>query len=197
MEAPPDAAQARLLALARAGDAQAFGQLVAAHQSRVRQQLRRLCHGDAARADDLAQDCFLQAWRALPGFRGDARLATWLHRIAYRCFLMQQRAAGPVAVSIDTGVSADVARSRWAAAPVPATPGIAPTASEPATTAPLLPPSTPASTGPSVDAGIRPRDLTRRRARRSPPMGPATRAHWPHPRPGADEGAARLPHRGP
>jgi cytochrome c556 len=44
---------AKLEALARAGDAQAFGQLVAAHQSRVRQQLRRLCHGDVARADDL------------------------------------------------------------------------------------------------------------------------------------------------
>jgi RNA polymerase sigma-70 factor (ECF subfamily) len=120
MEAPPDAAQARLLALARAGDAQAFGQLVAAHQSRVRQQLRRLCHGDAARADDLAQDCFLQAWRALPGFRGDARLATWLHRIAYRCFLMQQRAAGPVAVSIDTDVSADVAAAWVDPRPSPA-----------------------------------------------------------------------------
>ena len=120
MEAPPDAAQARLLALARAGDAQAFGQLVAAHQSRVRQQLRRLCHGDAARADDLAQDCFLQAWRALPGFRGDARLATWLHRIAYRCFLMQQRAAGPVAVSIYTDVSADVAAAWVDPRPSPA-----------------------------------------------------------------------------
>jgi RNA polymerase sigma-70 factor (ECF subfamily) len=99
-----DAAQARLLALARAGDAQAFGALVAAHQSRVRQQLRRLCQGDAARADDLAQDCFLQAWQALPGFRGDARLSTWLHRIAYRCFLMDRRrqpADGAVDLSSD------------------------------------------------------------------------------------------------
>ena len=108
METPPDAAQARLLALARAGDAQAFGQLVATHQSRVRQQLRRLCQGDTARADDLAQDCFLQAWRALPGFRGDARLATWLHRIAHRCFLMHQRAADPPALSIDDAMPADV-----------------------------------------------------------------------------------------
>jgi len=113
MEISSDAAQARLLALARAGDAQAFGQLVAAHQSRVRQQLRRLCHGDAARADDLAQDCFLQAWRALPGFRGDARLGTWLHRIAHRCFLMQQRAAGPATLSFDDAGPADMAAA-WA-----------------------------------------------------------------------------------
>ena len=98
----PDAPLARTLARARAGDAHAFGQLVVAHQSRVRQQLRRLCHGDTARADDLAQECFMQAWLALPGFRGDARLATWLHRIAYRCFLMDQRAADPPALSLDT-----------------------------------------------------------------------------------------------
>lgn len=103
----PDALQARMLDRARAGDAHAFGQLVVAHQSRVRQQLRRLCHGDAARADDLAQECFMQAWLALPGFRGDARLATWLHRIAYRCFLMDRRSAEPPALSLDDDDAAE------------------------------------------------------------------------------------------
>lgn len=88
-DADPDAA---VLARAQAGDARAFAQLVAAHQSRVRQQLRRLCHGDAALADDLAQDTFVQAWLALPGFRGEARVATWLYRIAYHRYLMDARA---------------------------------------------------------------------------------------------------------
>lgn len=97
----PDLVQAETLAQARAGDTAAFGRLVAAHQSRVRHQLRRLCHGDTARADDLAQEAFVQAWLALPGFRGDARFSTWLHRIAYRCFLMQQRAAGPAPRALD------------------------------------------------------------------------------------------------
>lgn len=74
-----------------AGDARAFEQLVRRHQGMVRAQLRRLLHGDAARADDLAQETFLLAWRKLHQFRGDARFATWLYRIAYFCFLQSVR----------------------------------------------------------------------------------------------------------
>ena len=76
---------------ARGGDRAAFGRLVKRHQSAVRLQLRRLTRGDAALADDLAQDTFLQAWTGLSGFRGEARLSTWLYRIAYRRFLMHCR----------------------------------------------------------------------------------------------------------
>ena len=79
------------LARARAGDRHAFARLVRAHQSRVRLQLRRLTHGDAALADDLAQETFVQAWLHLNDFRGDARLATWLHRIALTRFLQHVR----------------------------------------------------------------------------------------------------------
>ena len=79
------------LARARAGDRHAFARLVRAHQSRVRLQLRRLVHGDAALADDLAQETFVQAWLHLNDFRGDARLATWLHRIALTRFLQHVR----------------------------------------------------------------------------------------------------------
>src|SRR5471032_2586889 len=79
------------LALARRGDRQAFAKLVRAHQSRVRLQLRRLTRGDAALADDLAQETFVQAWLHLGDFRGDARLATWLHRIALTRFLQHVR----------------------------------------------------------------------------------------------------------
>ncbi len=82
---------AQWLARARAGDRHAFARLVRAHQSRVRLQLRRLTHGDAALADDLAQDTFVQAWLHLNEFRGDARLATWLHRIALTRFLQHVR----------------------------------------------------------------------------------------------------------
>src|ERR1700744_4985636 len=79
------------LAQARRGDRHAFARLVRAHQSRVRLQLRRLTHGDAALADDLAQETFVQAWLHLNDFRGDARLATWLHRIALTRFLQPAR----------------------------------------------------------------------------------------------------------
>lgn len=89
---PPDG---EWLARAQAGDAAAFSQLVRRHQVRVRGQLARLTHGDRHRADDLAQQTFVQAWRALGSFRGDARVSTWLHRIAYTCFLQDERARRP------------------------------------------------------------------------------------------------------
>ena len=79
------------LARARRGDRRAFARLVEAHQSRVRLQLRRLARDDAALADDLAQETFVQAWLHLADFRGEARLATWLHRIALTRFLQHAR----------------------------------------------------------------------------------------------------------
>lgn len=72
-------------------DRHAFEQLLRRHQGMVRAQLRRLLHGDAAAADDLAQETFLLAWRKLDQFRGDARFSTWLYRIAYSCFLQACR----------------------------------------------------------------------------------------------------------
>lgn len=72
-------------------DRAAFAGLLRRHQGMVRALLRRLTRGDAARADELAQEAFLQAYRALPGFRGEARFRSWLYRIACNCFLQQQR----------------------------------------------------------------------------------------------------------
>lgn len=74
------------------GDRRAFEQLVCRHQGMVRAQLRRLLHGDAAAADDVAQETFVTAWRKLDQFRGEARFSTWLYRIAYTCFLQARRA---------------------------------------------------------------------------------------------------------
>lgn len=72
-------------------EAQGFEGLVRTHQSRVRQQLRRLTGGDAALADDLAQETFVLAWRHIGSFRGDAKVSTWLYRIAYHAWLAQRR----------------------------------------------------------------------------------------------------------
>ena len=95
------AAEAQWIARAQAGDAAAFAELVRAYQSQVRRQLQQLTHADAARADDLAQQALVQAWRALPAFRGEARFGTWLHRIAYTCFLQERRAAPPLHAPLD------------------------------------------------------------------------------------------------
>jgi RNA polymerase sigma factor (sigma-70 family) len=84
--------ESQALARAAAGDRAAFGHLVRAHQGYLRQWLRRLCGGDAALADDLAQDALLAAWRSLPGFRGEAAFRTWLTRLAYRAWLQSRRA---------------------------------------------------------------------------------------------------------
>lgn len=64
-------------------DRAAFGELVHRHQSTVRHFLRHLTQGDAALADDLAQETFLQAYHGLARFRGDARFSTWLLGIAH------------------------------------------------------------------------------------------------------------------
>ena len=92
-----------------------FEALVREHQSRVRQQLRRLTRGDPALADDLAQETFVQAWRHIGTFRGEARVSTWLYRIAYNAYLAHRRsvaaqtAAGTEEVPLDAALPGDAA----------------------------------------------------------------------------------------
>ncbi|PTT78466.1 RNA polymerase subunit sigma-70, partial [Pelomonas sp. HMWF004] len=88
----PADAEAALVARAAAGERGAFALLVQAHQGYLRKLLGRVCRGDQARADDLAQEAFLRAWRALPGFRGEARFRTWLTRLAYSALAAERPA---------------------------------------------------------------------------------------------------------
>ena len=83
--------EAQQVARAKAGDRSAFAALVQAHQGYLRRFLLRLCQGDPARADDLAQEAFVKAWKALPGFRGEARFRTWLTRLAYSALSAERR----------------------------------------------------------------------------------------------------------
>ena len=72
---------ADLVARARDGvDTAAFEELVRRHRGRAYRVALRVC-GNSADAEDVAQDAFVRAWRALPGFRGDAAFTTWLYRI--------------------------------------------------------------------------------------------------------------------
>ncbi|MCC6442763.1 MAG: sigma-70 family RNA polymerase sigma factor [Armatimonadetes bacterium] len=72
---------ADLVRLARAGNMQAFEQLVARHQRAIYALVSRMVYL-RDEVDDLVQDIFVQAYRALPGFRGDAAFGTWLYRVA-------------------------------------------------------------------------------------------------------------------
>lgn len=70
----------------KAGNQRAFALLVNRHQSGLRASLRQWCQNDAL-ADDLAQETFLKAFRKLESFQSNAKLSTWLYRIAYNTFL--------------------------------------------------------------------------------------------------------------
>ena len=69
-----------LVARFQRGDEDAFDLLVERHRRRVYSLACRLA--SPAEADDLAQEIFIAAYRALPSFRGDASFSTWIYRIA-------------------------------------------------------------------------------------------------------------------
>lgn len=68
-----------ILRRAQQGDSEAFRQLVEAYQTQVYRLALRMCGADGA--DDVTQDAFVAAWRALPNFRSDCRFSTWLYRL--------------------------------------------------------------------------------------------------------------------
>lgn len=79
--APADADDDALIARHRAGDRDAFATMYRAHVAAVYRRLSRIL-GPVPERDDLTQDVFLALHRALPRFRGEARLTTLIHRIA-------------------------------------------------------------------------------------------------------------------
>lgn len=96
-EAPlPDRVEPYLLRLAAAGDEQAFAELVRGHQDRLYRVALRMT-GDPGAAEDVVQEALLQAWQHLPGFRAEARFATWVTRIVINRCLNTRRAPAPPA----------------------------------------------------------------------------------------------------
>ncbi|MHB8447069.1 MAG: RNA polymerase sigma factor [Rudaea sp.] len=91
VEPPPRDADAALVRRAMGGDAAAFEQLYRHHAGRVHGTILRLVGRDRARAEELTQDAFVQAWRRLGSFRFESAFATWLHRLGVNIALMDLR----------------------------------------------------------------------------------------------------------
>jgi RNA polymerase sigma-70 factor (ECF subfamily) len=72
-------------------DRHAFATLVRRHQSAVRGFLLRLCCGDGALADDVAQETFLRAYQRIGTYRSEGGFDSWLFSIAYRAFASEKR----------------------------------------------------------------------------------------------------------
>lgn len=83
---PAAESQAALLRAARGGDPDALMALLAPERPRLQSLAYRLLD-DSADVADVLQEVYLSAYRALPKYRGDARLATWLYRITYNACL--------------------------------------------------------------------------------------------------------------
>jgi len=77
----PDEPESRLIERLVAHDERAFNELVRLYERRVLTLILRML-GNAAEAEDVAQEVFVQVFKAIGSFRGEAKLSTWIYRIA-------------------------------------------------------------------------------------------------------------------
>jgi RNA polymerase sigma-70 factor (ECF subfamily) len=93
----------QLVERAQRGDKHAFELLVAKYQRRLGRLISRFVR-NAAEAEDVTQDAFIKAYRALPAFRGDSAFYTWLYRIGINTaknHLVAQGRRAPTSTSFD------------------------------------------------------------------------------------------------
>ena len=88
----------RLLLLARAGDADAFGELCRIYETRLLRQAMLLC-GNWDAAEDLAQDTLVEAWKSLSRFKGRCQMFTWLCAILFNRYRNKLRVRRPILFS--------------------------------------------------------------------------------------------------
>ena len=105
MDAQSRAREAQLLFAVRNGNDAAFDELVMLYSSKLVRAAYALL-GNRQDAEEVVQDAFVRAYRALPSFRGDSSFETWLHRITMNLsrnrFHWNQRRGSGVNVSIST-----------------------------------------------------------------------------------------------
>jgi len=86
----PARADTDLVALAQAGQVEAFEGLYRENVGRVYAVCLRMTR-DSAQAEDLTQEAFIRAWRKLKSFRGDSAFSTWMHRLTVNLVLTHLR----------------------------------------------------------------------------------------------------------
>lgn len=92
----------------QAGERQAFDLLVSKYQRRLMRLVSRIVH-DPAEAEDVVQETFIKAFRALRHFRGDSAFYTWLYRIGINTaknFLVNQGRRPPTSTEADLEAAA-------------------------------------------------------------------------------------------
>ena len=104
-------AEAKAIAEAKQGSAEAFEILYHAHKRRIYSLCLRMT-GNTAEAEDLTQEAFLQLFRKIGTFRGESAFSTWMHRLAVNLVLMRLRKKGLVTSSLDEPADPDFEGSR-------------------------------------------------------------------------------------
>ncbi|ADE11511.1 RNA polymerase sigma factor RpoE [Sideroxydans lithotrophicus] len=99
----------QLVERAQRGDKHAFELLVAKYQRRLGRLISRFVR-NSAEAEDVTQDAFIKAYRALPAFRGDSAFYTWLYRIGINTaknHLVAQGRRAPTSTPFDADEAED------------------------------------------------------------------------------------------
>lgn len=94
----------RLVERVQRGDKKAFELLVTKYQRKLNRLLSRFIR-DPSEVEDVAQEAFIKAYRALPSFRGDSAFYTWLYRIAVNTaknYLVAAARRAPTSTTIDS-----------------------------------------------------------------------------------------------
>ncbi|MGH3133050.1 MAG: RNA polymerase sigma factor [Gaiellaceae bacterium] len=97
--APGGQTDAELVRRAQEGDVDAFAEIVRRHEQRLRVVLLRILD-DPRDLEEAVQDAFVQAWRNLDRYRGEAALFTWLYRIGVNAALARTRSKKPAATDL-------------------------------------------------------------------------------------------------
>jgi RNA polymerase sigma-70 factor (ECF subfamily) len=96
----PKARDSSAVARAQTGDHQAFTELYSLHKARVYRLCLRMV-GNIPLAEDLTQEAFLQLYRKIGTFQGNAAFSTWLHRLTVNVVLMHLRKKGLCLTSLE------------------------------------------------------------------------------------------------
>ncbi|MBE7420028.1 MAG: RNA polymerase sigma factor [Ideonella sp.] len=102
-----------LIARAAAGEGAAFEVLMRRHNRLLYRTARSILKDDVE-AEDAVQDGYLRAWRALPGFRTESKLSTWLVRIVANEALARLRRTGAAVVPLEVAMTSDEPDTRAA-----------------------------------------------------------------------------------